>query len=326
MQHAAFAYLGSGRVSRSYILYIIIYNYLTFGTLKEHNVCFLMGEVMFDKSYNVSVLDFGSELEVRLYDNSHRLPVEVSLVDDFVFDDLDDCPYLMYSAADVMPERVDLTEDELLERQADSERSSRARTMRQIYYLARSYNWEWFVTFTFSPDVVDRYDYKAVSSLMSGWLKALRRKCPDVRYMVVPELHRDGAYHFHGLLASCMPYLELLEHKGGIYNVNSFKYGYTTATAVKDSVSCSRYVSKYITKDLVAVTKGKKRYWHSRNVSVPDQQRLFFPVLDMNRLKFSLQEAALYKSECETPLGDTVRYYTVKRDALPPALLSELSF
>ena len=34
---------------------------------------------------------------------------------------------------------------------------------------------------------------------VSKWLDHLHRIAPKIRYMVVPELHKDGAYHFHGL-------------------------------------------------------------------------------------------------------------------------------
>jgi hypothetical protein len=39
---------------------------------------------------------------------------------------------------------------------------------------------------------------------------------------------------------------------------------------VKDQSKVSSYVSKYITKVLAAVTKYRKRYWHSRNLNVLD--------------------------------------------------------
>ena len=50
-----------------------------------------------------------------------------------------------------------------------------------------------------------------------------------------------------------------------IYNLANWKLGFSTVTQVQDTTRVSHYIAKYITKDLCAVTKGKRRYWASRN-------------------------------------------------------------
>ena len=75
------------------------------------------------------------------------------------------------------------------------------RTKKKVYDYAKSNEWEWFVTFTFSPDKVNRYDYDECTKYLSKWFNNLKRSSPALSYLVVPEQHKDGAYHFHGLFS-----------------------------------------------------------------------------------------------------------------------------
>lgn len=156
------------------------------------------------------------------------------------------------------------------------ERDNYNRAKNKIYDIARCNYWDWFVTFTFSSDYVDRYDYSKCKNKISKWFNNLRSKgvCPDMKYLVVPEQHKDGAWHFHGLFANCD---NLCFNDSGkrdrrgriIYNVGRYKWGFTTATRVSDTKKASGYLCKYISKELVAATKGMKRYWYSQNCDLP---------------------------------------------------------
>lgn len=80
--------------------------------------------------------------------------------------------------------------------------SSMNRTKKMLYDYGRSNVWEWFFTFTFKNDF-DRTDYEKCKQKMSYWLKDCRRRyCPNMKYLLVPELHKDGAWHFHGLFSN----------------------------------------------------------------------------------------------------------------------------
>ena len=141
---------------------------------------------------------------------------------------------------------------------------SMRRTKQSIFDISRSNSWDWFLTFTFSKEKVDRYDYQAVSKKMSNWFIQIKRKCPEMKYLVVPEYHKDGAWHFHGLFAN-IDELEIVDSGKRwsgkkVYNINNFKLGFTTATKVQDSSKASSYITKYTTKDLCRHTKGRKRF------------------------------------------------------------------
>lgn len=163
------------------------------------------------------------------------------------------------------------------------QRTSFLRTKNSIYYLARSGCWDWFLTLTLSPDKVDRYNLVECSRKLRKWLNHFKeRKCPDMYYLIVPEQHKDGAWHFHGLIGGCSN-LSMVDsgHKdnGGsiIYNWSDYKLGFSTATAVKDTARVSSYICKYITKDICGSLGGRQRYFVSKNT--PRAQKF---VCDLN--------------------------------------------
>lgn len=162
----------------------------------------------------------------------------------------------------------------------DNAMRSCRRSKNKIYDIAKSNCWEWFFTLTFNSEKVDRYDYSAVSKKLSLWLNNMRKICPDMKYLVVPEQHEDGAWHFHGLFANVED-MEFVDsgksdkHGRVIYNVGKYRLGFTQATKISDVVKASNYIAKYITVQLCDITKGKKRYWYSRNCDLPEVVDMF---------------------------------------------------
>lgn len=156
----------------------------------------------------------------------------------------------------------------------ENERRSYNRTKNKIYEYSRCTKWEKFVTFTFNEKKVDRYNFEECSRLVRQWLHNQRRNAPDLQYLIVPEMHEDGAFHFHGLLANTgnMKFKDSgkrTKEKQVIYNMSTWAYGFTTAIDVYDTHGVSKYIGKYITKELCGVTKGKNRYFVSSNMPTP---------------------------------------------------------
>lgn len=182
----------------------------------------------------------------------------------------------------------------------DSAQKSASRTINSIYDIARSNPWDWFVTLTFSPDKVNRYNYEECTQKLSKWLNNLRRNSPDMVYLVVPERHKDGAYHFHGLFQN-VDGLEFVDsgHVDGqgriIYNIGNYKLGFTTATAIEDYHKACSYLCKYITKDLCALTSGKKRYWCSKNVRRPEVIEIMLEKSEGERIKEYIKDHTYVK-------------------------------
>ena len=128
---------------------------------------------------------------------------------------------------------------------------SASRAKNNVYRIARSNKWDWFITLTFDRKKVDASDYDLVVQRLNDFLWNIKqRKCPDMKYIIVPELHKDKEhYHFHGLLAN----VDNLTFKAWkidrkknqiIYNITDWSYGFTTATKVLDTGRVSSYITK----------------------------------------------------------------------------------
>lgn len=200
-------------------------------------------------------------------------------------------------------------------REPDQERSlqvSMNRTIKKVYHLARSNLWEWFFTLTFDPQKIDSYDYAACTKALSDWLHNLRRIAPDLAYIVVPEHHKSGRFHFHGLFAHCgnISFVESGHFtKSGdmIYNVGSYRLGFSTATRIKSNEKVTKYISKYITKDLCCLSRGKKRYWASRNLIECEEEHLLYDSDQLHSLLAMLNETCTYKKMLQS--GDLTTTY-----------------
>lgn len=153
---------------------------------------------------------------------------------------------------------------------------SASATKNRIYNITRSNTWDWFITMTFDREKVDSGNYDIVIKKLQKFIEHLReRKCPDLKYIIVPELHSDGIhFHFHGLLANCgNMHFQFSGHytKGRksqpIFNMPDWSFGFTTATKIQDSSRASSYICKYITKDCAKKLKEKNKYYCSHNVN-----------------------------------------------------------
>jgi hypothetical protein len=126
-----------------------------------------------------------------------------------------------------------------------------------------------FVTFTFKKD---RHDLDAKKRQMAFWLNNQRILHGKFKYLIVPELHKDGAIHFHALFSGYKGQLvdSGRTNKAGrkIHNIQSYRGGFTTAVKIDNLEKVSSYVAKYITKDM-PVFKNKQRYWCSNGLKRP---------------------------------------------------------
>lgn len=179
-------------------------------------------------------------------------------------------PLLIKSNYDKLPSVVDkkLKEDE------DNIQRSVRRTKSVIRDYVLSNDFELFVTFTFNPKKVDRYSFHHCSLKMQSWLARVRQsqdKNNPFKYLIVPEFHKDGAIHFHALFSNYPKPLtktKVIMNSKIVYNLPSFRYGFTTAQKIDDGKVVFGYLTKYITKDMPLVF-NRKRYWSSRNLEKP---------------------------------------------------------
>lgn len=142
---------------------------------------------------------------------------------------------------------------------------SRARKV--VLELALCNTWEYFCTFTISKDKHDRHNLKEWHKKFMQWLRDLRKKGHDIRYLLVPERHKDGAWHMHGFMSGVSDMLVTFaeERKNGLKVTDKLvnggfwdwpeyreKFGFCSFGFIRDRVAASFYVVKYLTKDLHA--------------------------------------------------------------------------
>lgn len=82
---------------------------------------------------------------------------------------------------------------------ADMVRSMR-RARAKLRRLALANDFQYFVTLTLDPARIDRFDGDKITKALSQWCDNMVRR-HGLRYVLVPERHKDGAFHFHGFFA-----------------------------------------------------------------------------------------------------------------------------
>lgn len=275
--------------------------------------------------YNVKFFRYPSGWQVRVYDTVvgyHAPPDNFPgdyddwFIRDHVWDDeLQDYlyiplhpnktwlnPFTMQFEKEPVPYE-DLQEDVERKKQR-SLRSSMGRTVNAIYNISRANTWDWFITLTFNPAKVDSLNYGETVKKLSQWIKNIRRICPDMGYIIVPEKHKSGRYHFHGLFRNCeglgfVPTDKRTSKGDVIYNVGKYRLGWTTATIIQDQSRVVKYIAKYINKDLCQVAFNKRRYWSSRNLSDPDVQEVMLDKAKLDQLVGRLGQVASYIKRVE---------------------------
>lgn len=173
--------------------------------------------------------------------------------------------------------------------------SSLNRTRSALYMYARQCDWEYFITLTYSPDKIEsRYDFSLCMKKAHKWINNCKnRKAKELLYLLVPEQHKDGAWHIHGLLCNTtgLTFTDSGKRYDGkiVYNLDDWKLGFSTATRVTDTYKVSNYITKYITKDLCAITPGKQRYFVSKTIPKP---KTFTALIDPDEIDGFIQKVA----------------------------------
>lgn len=168
--------------------------------------------------------------------------------------------------------------------QGDDMLRSMRRARAKLRRLALANEFEWFVTLTLSPDEVDRYDAAAIMKKVNRWLdNMVRRK--GLRYVLVPERHKDGAFHFHGFFAGegleAVPSGHSDSQGHPIFNLPQWGYGFTAAIRLYGTYSQAvGYVTKYIGKQDGERPMGRW-YYSGGNLMEPQRDYMVMEYRDV---------------------------------------------
>lgn len=153
---------------------------------------------------------------------------------------------------------------------------------RRIRYYCECNDFDLFWTLTFDDEKVNARDYEYAKKKLRAWLKYQREKYGKFDYIFIPELHKSGRIHFHGITFGFSPLLiearnpktDKLIKKNGlqIYNAETWKDGFSTVSKIDSKAKTANYISKYITKDLIAIPSAYKqpKYFVSRGLKKPE--------------------------------------------------------
>lgn len=159
-----------------------------------------------------------------------------------------------------------------------------SRAKKVVLELALCNRWEWFATFTLDKTKYDRYNLDKWYKDFTQWIRDQRKKhgC-SIRYVLVPELHADGAWHMHGLLCDVPGVSSFFDLRksgqkvpnklvdGGYFCWSDYqsKFGFNSLGVIQDPVACAFYITEYVGKDLSGTTipVGRHLYYATQRLN-----------------------------------------------------------
>lgn len=156
-----------------------------------------------------------------------------------------------------------------------------AKTRNKIFDIARSNEFNYFITLTYASDKCDRYSFTDCSAkvrkYMNNFKNEHKKDCPNFKYLLVHEQHKDGAYHYHGLIyLEDTSTLKLADKqpkgcKQTVYNWGRWRNGFSTVTEIQDADATRKYILKYISKNIDEdYQKGQRHFYYSQNCLKPE--------------------------------------------------------
>lgn len=137
--------------------------------------------------------------------------------------------------------------------------------------------WDWFFTGTLDKTKFNRYDLDEYQQKLSQFIRDKRKAYgTQVQYLLIPEHHKDGAWHIHGLLSGLPDNVlrrfrppepwDLVNSDYMNWTDYMDKFGFCSLGRVNHPVATAFYITKYVSKELSLRGKdvGKHLYFHSR--------------------------------------------------------------
>jgi len=109
--------------------------------------------------------------------------------------------------------------------------------------------------------------HKQSNAKIKGFIRRLNHYLGyKVKYIIVPELHKSNAIHYHGVFFN-LPFIPVR-----VFSRDIWTHGYTDIQLPRKIRNVASYISKYLTKDFQANTpKNTKTYFCSRGLKLPQE-------------------------------------------------------
>lgn len=166
------------------------------------------------------------------------------------------------------------------EKSAEKEKQQRfsqslSRTKARIFELAACNEFTHFCTFTQDEEKRDRFDLNAFRTDFAQLVRNMNRDRAEgakIQYLLIPEKHKNGAWHMHGLLKGLTPedlrpftleeklpqrLRKQLKEGVKIYDWTRYRrsFGYFTCTEIENGTAAAKYITKYVTKDVAETAR-----------------------------------------------------------------------
>jgi hypothetical protein len=163
-----------------------------------------------------------------------------------------------------------------------------SRARRMVFEKALCNQWDYFFTGTLDGKKYDRQDLNKFHRDLTEFIKYRRSVYgTDIRFLLVPEKHKDGAWHIHGLIGGVPP-AALCRFTRSFFVANNLhvnskllksdylcwidffkKFGFCSMDPIKSVLGVSYYITKYISKDLSSRRDeiGEHLYYCSRGLN-----------------------------------------------------------
>lgn len=195
------------------------------------------------------------------------------------------------------------------------------RTRVNIQDICSCNNFDLFCTFTFDPK---RYNSKSIAfckKYMNTWIRnAKARHSKHLEYLIIPELHKSGAIHFHALFKYYDGKLKpsgVYQNGREVFNIPHWHFGFSTCCKIDNQQAVTNYISKYITKEMITFP-GDKRYFCSQGLRRPI--RSHNASLDFLNSLPPLFKSALFRHSKFSANGDC-EYLAIDKETLRSLLV-----
>ena len=196
---------------------------------------------------------------------------------------------------------------------ADVERATRRAKINAFDIIMCNPCLDTFATFTYKPDdELDKSSYEDCYKKLGVWLSN-RVQRRGLMYVIVPERHKSGDIHFHGIMNSSALSLDRAYSPKGrplsangkpLFNLQDWKLGFSTAQIIggaeSDREAVAKYVFKYMGKQTGQKIGGRYCLIGGQNIVRPHYE-----------YGYSVEEfisGATAKYDREVKIGDDLEY------------------
>lgn len=205
-----------------------------------------------------------------------------------------------------------------------------SRAKSTIYELALCNDWDYFCTFTLDKNKYDRYDLNKFHKDFTQKIRDLNKKEGyNIKFLLIPEQHKDGAWHMHGLVSGILAshVLEFTEDRvlpkyindklqlgDNVYYWDTYteKFGFCVMEKIKNIYKVSSYITKYICKDLDKTIQDLNAhlYYCSRGLNRAEiVQKGFIDMPLTDGLKFNFENEYLKIHWCDEEEYENLKYF-----------------